>query len=211
MVHIFGFLEGVELLPLTTVCSDWKILLEDPIVWRDLFLRTFKIKFSSLPSSTSARRDWKSVYIKKLREDYSRSKELSKKFNGVFKNTLTFSGSYGEPIFALHLNEDTSMLVAGCGNRIKMWDMSSGVLLRSIKAHNKPIRHVSNSNRTGAEPNIRSRAIICDDSKIITGSLDSTVKVIDMETDMVLNTFEGTSLLGLSSIIGSNEHPIQFL
>lgn len=140
MLHIFGFLEGSELLQLATVCSDWKALLDDPIVWRDQFLRTFRIKFSSLPASTSARRDWKSVYIKKLREDYSRSKELSKKFNGVFKNTLTFSGSYGEPIFALHLNEDTGMLVAGCGNRIKMWDMSSGVLLRSIKAHNNSIR-----------------------------------------------------------------------
>eukprot|EP00005_Dracoamoeba_jomungandri_P013984 CAMPEP_0174275478 /NCGR_PEP_ID=MMETSP0439-20130205/59846_1 /TAXON_ID=0 /ORGANISM="Stereomyxa ramosa, Strain Chinc5" /LENGTH=356 /DNA_ID=CAMNT_0015367583 /DNA_START=636 /DNA_END=1706 /DNA_ORIENTATION=+ len=96
---------------------------------------------------------------------------------------MTFSGSYGEPIYGLYSNEETGILVAGCGVRIKMWDMASGVLLRSIEAHSKPIR-----------------AVLCDDNKIISGSLDSTIKITDMETNMVLNTLKGHTswVLGLA-------------
>jgi WD40 repeat protein len=56
-----------------------------------------------------------------------------------------------------------------------VWDLNTGKLLNTLKDHSRPVSSV---------------AITSDNSKIVSGSDDGTIKILDLNKGKLLNTLE---------------------
>lgn len=91
---------------------------------------------------------------------------------GEVPNTL--NDGHTAPIRALSLSADGTLLVSGSAdNTIKIWDMSNGKLLKTLKGHTAPVTSV---------------AISRDGKTVISGSEDSTIKIWDVPTAVLRHT-----------------------
>ena len=100
--------------------------------------------------------------------------------------------------FLIHIRtSDNSKIVSGAGdyysrdNTIKVWDMNTGELLNTLEGHSYLVASV---------------AITSDNSKIVSGSWDKTIKVWDLhEEKYYLNYKFDASILSIAPSKSANQ------
>lgn len=112
---------------------------------------------------------------------------------GVSDASLIIELQSESTVRALHYAHKESLLItAGNDDLIKIWDVNSGELIRTLVGH------------TG---HIGSIALSLDESQIISGSYeDNTIRVWDFNSGALLNTYERGS--GIASLAVDNENRI---
>jgi eukaryotic-like serine/threonine-protein kinase len=91
---------------------------------------------------------------------------------GEVPNTL--NDGHTAPIRALSLSADGTLLASGSAdNTVKIWDVSSGKLLQTLKGHTAPVNSV---------------ALSQDGKTVISGSDDNTIKIWDVATAALRHT-----------------------
>jgi WD40 repeat protein/uncharacterized caspase-like protein len=84
---------------------------------------------------------------------------------------------HSDGVSALCYSPDGKYLVSGGGdNTIKIWDMSNGLLLRTLIGHKQPIKSV---------------AVSKDSKRIASGSEDNSIKIWELSTGNLLHTLKG--------------------
>ncbi|MEZ2246871.1 hypothetical protein [Microcoleus sp.] len=95
-------------------------------------------------------------------------------------HTLT---GHSESVYFLAITPDGQTLVSGSDNNtIKIWQLSTGQLLRTLTGHD-----------TGHDKAVRSLAISPDGQNIVSGSSDKTIKIWQLSTGQELRTLTGHS------------------
>lgn len=83
-------------------------------------------------------------------------------------------------ITALAVTPDGRQIVSGSyDNTIKVWDLESGQLLRTLSGHKAGISDL---------------LMTPDGKQVVSGSFDSTFKVWNLETGKMIRSFEGTRI-----------------
>ncbi|ODV59230.1 ubiquitin-binding SDF ubiquitin ligase complex subunit MET30, partial [Ascoidea rubescens DSM 1968] len=131
-------------------------------------------KITELNNDSLKTRPWKTVYSERFKVERNWRK-------GIFK-IKEFRG-HQDGILSLQLNH--KILITGSyDSTVKIWDIKSGKLIRTLIGHNKGVR-----------------CLKFDDSKLITGSLDSTIKVWNYHLGTCISTYRGhtDSILSIDS------------
>ena len=115
--------------------------------------------------------------------------------------TLTGHSKY---VYSVAISPDGQTLVSGSSDyTIKIWELSTGQLLRTLTGHSEPVWSV---------------AISPDGQTLVSGSWDGTIKIWQLSTGKLLHTLTGHSTLVLSVAIspdgqtlvsGSHENTIK--
>ena len=85
------------------------------------------------------------------------------------------------PCYAVALTRDDGQVITGSlDDTIRVWDLSSGTLLRTIKGHTNGVEALVVASTTGGE-------------KIVSGSRDRTIKIWDLVSGRLLRSLEGHS------------------
>ena len=105
---------------------------------------------------------------------------------------------------ALAVTSDGQQVISGSrDNTLKVWNLSSGNLLRSLVGHTKPVKSV---------------AVTRDAKWVISGSSDNTIKVWELLSGRLLRSLEshmgsvnsiGLTTDGLKAVSGSDDHTIK--
>ena len=86
----------------------------------------------------------------------------------------TLNNGHTAPIHCLSLSQDGRILASGSAdNTIKIWDMTSGQLLRTLQGHKAPVWSV---------------ALSQNGKTLVSGSQDQTIKIWDVESGQVRHT-----------------------
>ncbi|MBH8554918.1 WD40 repeat domain-containing protein, partial [Nostocaceae cyanobacterium CENA357] len=88
-------------------------------------------------------------------------------------NTLE---GHNSPVISVSFSPNGQQLASGSSDTIKIWDVTTGKLLKTLTGHNSPVISVSFS------PN---------GQQIASGSLDKTIKIWDVTTGKLLKTLTG--------------------
>ena len=98
--------------------------------------------------------------------------------NVYLANTLT---GYSSEVYSLAISPDGQTLVSGCGDivheddTIKIWNLATGTLLRTLKGHHHWVYAVAYAPSAGY-------ANSPDGQTLVSGSLDSAIKIWDLAT-----------------------------
>jgi len=207
VLHIFSFLNAKELSLVSLTCRQWHQLGQDPLLWKKLFFRNSKYKFRGF-SNQKTTRNWKQIFIKKLKEEKS---QQSRNAIDIPVSVHQFSECLrvkkvirtNEKLFGLHCDpffSDDVVIGGTFGNKVMLWDIATGVSLKSFEFHSKPVR-----------------CLYFDEYLLISGSMDNSIRIVDMDTETCLNTLVGHTgwvltlkydLLHLIS--GSSDRTIKF-
>lgn len=96
-------------------------------------------------------------------------KALLRKLSVTFTPKVLFTE---EPTSSVAITPDGSTIVSGLNNGIiKLWDIQTGQLLRSLTGHTESVRAVT---------------VTPDGSKVVSGSADKTMKIWDIQTGQLL-------------------------
>ena len=103
-----------------------------------------------------------------------------------------------EVITTISVTPDNRFIISGSGspyqrgndNRIRIWELSTGKLIRCLEGHMDFVVDV---------------CVSADGKYIISGSWDNTIKLWDIETGKVLRSFEGHNRAVNSICVTSNE------
>ncbi|ODQ81977.1 hypothetical protein BABINDRAFT_160192 [Babjeviella inositovora NRRL Y-12698] len=110
------------------------------------------------------KRPWKSVYSERFKVERNWRK-------GTY-NIKTFRG-HTDGVTCLQFNHKY-LMTGSYDTTIKIWNVTSGKLLRTLSGHTKGVR-----------------ALAFDEQKLITGGLDSVIKVWNYHTGQCISTYKG--------------------
>ena len=92
---------------------------------------------------------------------------------------------------SLAFSDDGTWIVSGSGNKVQVWDASTGEMLNVLKGHTKSVTSVTFSN---------------DKSWIVSGSSDKSVRLWDASTGVILKVLEGHTKGVLSVAISTRNN-----
>jgi len=156
-----------------------KEFIEDGFLWKNLFMLQSKFKIRAPLSNQQSKRNWKQIFIKKTKEDKlnrlraALTKSPLEHFSSSLKTKKCITAS--EKFYHFHcdpLSDDT--IVGTFGNSVKLWDLSSGIVLKTFQCHTEPVR-----------------CVYYDEFILVSGSMDKTIKITDMDTEINLCTLTG--------------------
>jgi len=91
---------------------------------------------------------------------------------------------------AIFINNDTEIASANHGNTVKIWDVASGNLSRTLAGHRDWVYGLFET---------------IDGKYIATASLDSSIKLWDKKSGKIFKTIEGAHSQGITSMVLSND------
>jgi WD40 repeat protein len=108
--------------------------------------------------------------------------------DGLKKNKILVETEWTDQ--AIFINNDTQIASANHSNTVKIWDVESGNLVRTLAGHRDWVYGVFET---------------IDGNYIVTASLDNSIKVWDKKSGKLFKTIDGAHSQGLTAMVLSND------
>jgi len=151
-------------LPSDTVVLEYSI--NNGNSWQTLTTGTTNLKYI-----------WKNIPKPTSNQCLIKASLKSSDYSGDSVGSVKFLKGHSNVITSVAFSPDSSKIASGSFDQtIKIWDVNSGVVFRTLSGHKNYVYSV---------------AFSADGSKIVSGSADSTIKLWDINTGAVLKNFKG--------------------
>lgn len=187
LLHIFSFLEEQNYKTIACVCKNWKLQMEDDMIWR--YKTLLHWKKAKKPTETK----WRVLYTHQKEHDlhwfYSPLNSISFKGKTHAKsiNTIAFcirgssgngaanNSNSGSPIL-----DGVNYIITGSDDKkVKFWNINKAKMTKSLKGHTGSVNSICLTDNT---------------TKLLTASSDKTIKLWDVKevkNKKNIKTFEG--------------------